>query len=71
MESVPAAGKAYVNVALPRVGVALPKVFDPFRKDTAPVMVPEYCAVTVAVNVTVWLNEDGFGVEVRVVVVVD
>src|SRR5580698_6989121 len=50
--------------------VALPRVLDPFINDTDPDTVPAYSEVTVAVNVTVWPSEDGFGLAVSVVPVV-
>jgi hypothetical protein len=37
---------------------------------TFPFTFPPYCPVTVAVKVTVWFSDDGFGVEVKLVVVV-
>jgi hypothetical protein len=51
--------------------LAVPKVIvPPSRKVTVPVAVPENCGATVAVNVTVWPNTDGF-VELVTVVMVD
>ena len=57
------------NVATPlglRATVAI--VIPPFLKVTVPVGVPEVADFTVAVNVTDWLNDDGFTDEVRLVV---
>ena len=69
IESVPVVEKALVKVALFFAIGALPRVADPFMNVTDPVMVAWYCAATVAVNVTVWLSDDGFGFEMSVVVV--
>ena len=48
--------------------VPVPKVEAPSLKVTVPVGVPEVVDFTVAVNVTVCLNDDGFADEVTVVV---
>ena len=51
-----------LNVALPPLSVAVPRVEAPSRNVTVPVGVPEpgVPAVTVAVKVTDWPNTDGF-----------
>jgi hypothetical protein len=58
-----------VNVALPAVRLAVPRVEAPSRKVTVPVGVPTpgETALTVAVNVTAWPDADGFTDEVTVV----
>jgi hypothetical protein len=57
-----------VNVALPPASVAVPRVAAPSRKVTVPVGVPTpgETALTVAVNVTAWPDDDGFTEEVTV-----
>jgi hypothetical protein len=58
------------NVALPELKATIPSVVAPSRKVTVPVGVPEAggTALTVAVNVTVCPNTDGFTDEVTVVI---
>jgi hypothetical protein len=57
------------NVALPETSVPLPTLTPPSKNVTVPVGVPEpgEAALTVAVNVTVCPNTDGFADEVTVV----
>jgi hypothetical protein len=57
-----------VNVALPELKVAVPSVVAPSRKVTVPVGVPApgATALTVAENVTLCPNTDGFTDEVTV-----
>lgn len=58
------------NVALPDESVPVPRVVAPSLKVTVPVGVPvPPVLVTVAVNVTDWLNTEGFAFEATVVVV--
>jgi hypothetical protein len=49
---------------------ALPSVLLPSLNVTVPVGIAPVNELTTAMNVTVWLTVDGFGVEVSVVVVV-
>jgi hypothetical protein len=58
-----------VKVALPPESVPAPMLTPPSRNVTVPVGVPEPgdAALTVAVNVTVWPNVEGFSDEVTVV----
>src|SRR5262249_9556383 len=66
---VPAVRADVLNVALPLASsVPVPRVATPSRNVTDPVGVPDP-DVTVAVNVTDWPTELGFGVAARVVVV--
>ena len=66
---MPTASDEVVNVALPPVRLAVPRVEAPSRKVTVPVGVPApgETALTVAVNVTAWPDADGFTDEVTVV----
>jgi hypothetical protein len=60
-----------VNVAVPPDSVPVPRVVVPSRNVTVPVGVPApgETAATVAVNVTLWPNTDGFREDARLVVV--
>ena len=46
-------------MADPALSVAVPSTVAPFLKVTVPVGIPEVEEVTLAVNVTDWLYEDG------------
>jgi hypothetical protein len=61
MECDATASDEMVNVALPELKVLVPSVVLPSLKSTVPVGVPEpgADAVTVAVNVTLWLRIEG------------
>jgi len=61
---------AYENDAFPFARVELPSTLEPFKNETDPVNFPAYSPVTVAVNTTFWLKDEGLGVALRVVVVV-
>ena len=62
MECDPTARVEVANVAFPPASVPVPKVFTPFLKVTVPVGVPPV-DVTVAVNVTLAPNVEGFSDE--------
>src|SRR5260370_37430286 len=72
MECAPTARAEVVNVALPLpFSVPVPSVVEPSLKVTVPVGTPLAggVAVTVAVNVTGWLNTEGLDDELTAVVV--
>src|SRR5689334_18642554 len=54
---------------LPRSGLPGPRSVAPSKNSTAPVGVPDTALITVAVRVMACPARDGFGVEVRAVVV--
>src|SRR5882724_4954693 len=70
-ESVPTGKLRFVKVATPPTRVALPTRTPPFVNVTLPVGCISPVEVTVAVNVTACPCTDGFGFEVRVVVVLN
>ena len=65
MEWVPTSNEDVLNVALPPLSVAVPRVVDPFLNVTVPAGVPPL-EVTVAVKVTDWFNFEGLRDEVTV-----
>lgn len=69
IESVPLGNASVLRVATPLTSVPVPIVVVPFLKRTLPVGVGPEAAVTVAVNVTVFPDTDGFGELVTVVTV--
>src|SRR5882724_12381160 len=70
-ESVPTGKLRFVKVATPPTRVAPPTRTPPFVNVTLPVGCISPVEVTVAVNVTACPCTDGFGFEVRVVVVLN
>ena len=69
MELTPTVSVVVEIVALLPLSVAVPNVVEPLLNVTVPVGVPDWLAVTVAVNVTVCINAEGFAEDARVVVV--
>lgn len=71
IESVPSASVDVANVALPALSVPVPSVVVPFLNVTVPAGVPTpgATAVTVAVNVTVVPDVEGFNEDAIVVLV--
>jgi hypothetical protein len=65
---LPITSDEVVKVPLPEVRLAVPRVVEPSKKVTVPVGVPTPGeeALTVAVNVTAWLKDDGLSDEVTV-----
>ena len=68
---MPAPAKLVVILACRAVTWAGDPICAPFDENvTVPVGAAPYCPVTVAVNVTLWPNDDGFTVFVKPVAVV-
>jgi hypothetical protein len=67
--SVPTGNFVVVKTAFPPLKFDVPKIVVPFLNVTLPVAPPGAPELTVAVNVTAWPDVEGFGLELKVVVV--